>query len=289
MSDRWGDHALSCGCGGDKILRHNAVRDVVCSAVSEFTSVSPELEKPGLLLPPRPPSDPTPAFVSRLAPRLLLLLVVVLLMSGFPWVCPVSLRLGTSRSRPCSALLISPRLPRRLLIFFMRAPPLRWPSVGPPLSRFFWRLAGETEGGEAGPRLFGQSCLGLPLRAFLVIYLETSASGLPSASVAPFTGKTRAQSLDALPGQLAAARVWWVIWFLRLVGDFLVPSLVFLSCRCAPFSFRSCLRLSCWVCVCVFRLFLVVPSLALVRFERYSTLSMCSVAMCLRPSLLAWC
>ena len=34
-----------------------AIRDVVCSAVSEFTSVSPELEKPGLLLPPRPP-DP---------------------------------------------------------------------------------------------------------------------------------------------------------------------------------------------------------------------------------------
>ena len=36
--DRWGDHALSCGCGGDWILRHNAIRDVVCSAVSEFTS-----------------------------------------------------------------------------------------------------------------------------------------------------------------------------------------------------------------------------------------------------------
>ena len=28
--DRWGDHALSCG--GDKILRHNAIRDVVCSS-----------------------------------------------------------------------------------------------------------------------------------------------------------------------------------------------------------------------------------------------------------------
>ena len=52
-----GDHALSCGCGGDMVLRHNAIRDVVCSAVSEFTSVSPELEMLGLLLPPRPP-DP---------------------------------------------------------------------------------------------------------------------------------------------------------------------------------------------------------------------------------------
>ena len=55
--DHWGDHALFCGCGGDKILRHNAIRDVVCSAVSEFTSVSPGLEKLGLLLPPRLP-DP---------------------------------------------------------------------------------------------------------------------------------------------------------------------------------------------------------------------------------------
>ena len=55
--DRWGDHALSCCGGGDRVLRHNAIRDVVCSAVAEFTSVSPELEKPGLVLPPRPP-DP---------------------------------------------------------------------------------------------------------------------------------------------------------------------------------------------------------------------------------------
>ena len=39
------------------MLRHNAIRDVVCSAVAEHTSVSPEVEKPGLLLPPRPP-DP---------------------------------------------------------------------------------------------------------------------------------------------------------------------------------------------------------------------------------------
>ena len=41
--------------GGDRVLRHNAVRNVVCFAVSEFTSVSPELEKPGLLLPPQAP------------------------------------------------------------------------------------------------------------------------------------------------------------------------------------------------------------------------------------------
>ena len=34
--DRWGDHALSCCCGGDRVLRHNAFRNVVCSAVAEF-------------------------------------------------------------------------------------------------------------------------------------------------------------------------------------------------------------------------------------------------------------
>ena len=46
-----------CVCRKNMVLRHIAIRDVVCSAVSEFTSVSPELEKPGLLLPPRHP-DP---------------------------------------------------------------------------------------------------------------------------------------------------------------------------------------------------------------------------------------
>ena len=60
--DRWGDHALGCCCGGDRVLRHNAIRDVVCSAVAEFTTVSPELEKPGLLLLPRPPDRGGPPF-----------------------------------------------------------------------------------------------------------------------------------------------------------------------------------------------------------------------------------
>ena len=43
--DRWGDHAICCSGGGDRVLRHNAVRNVVCSGVSEFSSVAPELEK----------------------------------------------------------------------------------------------------------------------------------------------------------------------------------------------------------------------------------------------------
>jgi hypothetical protein len=30
--DMWGDHALSCGCKGDRTLRHNALRDVTYHA-----------------------------------------------------------------------------------------------------------------------------------------------------------------------------------------------------------------------------------------------------------------
>ena len=44
--DRWGDYALCCGGGGDRVLCHNAIPNTVCSAVAEFTSISPELEKP---------------------------------------------------------------------------------------------------------------------------------------------------------------------------------------------------------------------------------------------------
>ena len=149
------------GCGGDKILRHNAIRDVVCSAVFEFTTVSPELERSQASFSLRGPLTLevlTSAFVSLLVPRLLLLLLdVVLLMSGSQGVCPVSLRLGISRSQLCSALPTSLRLPRRLLMFSTRsrlasvlstAPPPRWPNVGPPSSRLSWRLAGG--GGRIG-------------------------------------------------------------------------------------------------------------------------------------------
>ena len=52
--DRWGDPALACCCG---VIGFCARTRVVCSAVAELTTVSPELEKPGLLLSPRPP-DP---------------------------------------------------------------------------------------------------------------------------------------------------------------------------------------------------------------------------------------
>eukprot|EP00662_Eupelagonemidae_sp_cell21_P057239 gene57239-biopygen50387 len=45
-----GDHALACGGGGDRTLRHNALRNLTyhyCNAAG----LRPELEKPGLLRP----------------------------------------------------------------------------------------------------------------------------------------------------------------------------------------------------------------------------------------------
>ena len=54
--DRWGDHALSCLCGGDRVGRHNAVRDVFHNIARDSCSLTPIKEKPGLL-PPRAPDD----------------------------------------------------------------------------------------------------------------------------------------------------------------------------------------------------------------------------------------
>ncbi len=48
--DVYADHALVCACGGDRTLRHNAVRDAVHAHSCEAGS-RPEREKPGLLLP----------------------------------------------------------------------------------------------------------------------------------------------------------------------------------------------------------------------------------------------
>ena len=51
--DRYGDHCLTCSCGGDRIKRHNLLRNEVfyfCNSAG----LNPELERPGLLQ-PRPP------------------------------------------------------------------------------------------------------------------------------------------------------------------------------------------------------------------------------------------
>ena len=58
-SDRWGDHAVLCPCGGDGTIRHNAVRNV-CFQEAASAAARPELEKAGLL-PRRPAEDALPA------------------------------------------------------------------------------------------------------------------------------------------------------------------------------------------------------------------------------------
>ena len=164
--DRWQDHALSCSCGGDKVRRHNAIREVVCAAVSEFTSVSPEVEKPGLLIlvvwtgPRFPPGFPPPSA----AGRRLADVWVPRDVSGFAeaWDFSVSSLLRTSHLSTAS------------------------PTV-----------AGVFHEVEA--RKCALEWLGLPPshalpEALPLICLETLASGLLSASAAPFTGKMRAQS-----------------------------------------------------------------------------------------------
>ena len=51
--DRFSYHAGLCSAGGERTLRHHALRDVLCSW-AERAGLQPEREKPGLLLPQRP-------------------------------------------------------------------------------------------------------------------------------------------------------------------------------------------------------------------------------------------
>ena len=55
VMDIWGDHALTCSCGGDRTIRHNAIRNV-CYEEALEAGLRPEREKAGLL-PGRPATD----------------------------------------------------------------------------------------------------------------------------------------------------------------------------------------------------------------------------------------
>ena len=80
-SDRWSDHAIFCCCGGDRVLRHNAIRDVVCSAVAELRSRSQAFSSPR----GRPIQEAPPwMLISPSFPPLRLLPFADPLMSGFP-------------------------------------------------------------------------------------------------------------------------------------------------------------------------------------------------------------
>ena len=56
--DVWGDHALTCACGGERTVRHNGVRNVFYEEALEG-GLRPEREKAGLL-PARPAEDNLP-------------------------------------------------------------------------------------------------------------------------------------------------------------------------------------------------------------------------------------
>ena len=57
--DRFGDHALVCPCGGDRVLRHNSIRDQVFDEMRRG-GLSVDREKAGLL-PGRPSEDGMPS------------------------------------------------------------------------------------------------------------------------------------------------------------------------------------------------------------------------------------
>ena len=58
VADRFGDHALSCPCGGDRTQRHNRLRSVL-AARTQAAGPHPEWKKTGLL-PPRSGQDGLP-------------------------------------------------------------------------------------------------------------------------------------------------------------------------------------------------------------------------------------
>ena len=48
--DKYGDHCLTCSCGGDRTKRHNLIRNEIFH-ISNSAGLSPELERSGLLQP----------------------------------------------------------------------------------------------------------------------------------------------------------------------------------------------------------------------------------------------
>ena len=48
MADRFGDHQVGCGGNGDRIARHNVIRDVLFSA-AQYAALAPTKEAPSLV------------------------------------------------------------------------------------------------------------------------------------------------------------------------------------------------------------------------------------------------
>ena len=103
--DQWGDHGLVCGCGPDRVTRHNLVRNVVHSAANDTACLKAVLENLGLLLPHDPDDDRPPGH----DPRILLLPVVARPTSGSPG-APVAVRRPGISPSPalCASVLLFP-------------------------------------------------------------------------------------------------------------------------------------------------------------------------------------
>ena len=187
VMDHWGDHALACGCGGDRVTRHNPVRDVVHSAANDTTlrmmivPLAPTPRIPPFLLVARPTSGSlgAPVAVRRI---------------GFlhhQWSAPRSCFACSRRFFGESSPRLSPaRRPFRTLPLSV----LRQVSPFAPWS--------SRELAAAGLMPFGRSFLGSPVRVIVVLpsAILMSVSRSRSASRAPFTGKTRAR-LPNKPGR----------------------------------------------------------------------------------------
>ena len=195
--DKWGDHALVCSCGGDRVIRHNMIRDVVHSAANNKAGLGAILEKPGLLIPRDPldsdrPPDPDPPDPSSPSRR-----PADVWVPRGPGGAP---RRGTSRSRVPSGSDRPPRIRQPSLVFSPLLRPAREFSSTPlrnahaQASTSAPSLSRRSEGD--GPRPSVLSCHGSRVKVTatppLVIPILVSRSR--SASHAPFTGKTRARS-----------------------------------------------------------------------------------------------
>ena len=64
VQDRFMDHGLVCGCGGDRTKRHNCLRNETYHFAAS-AGLNPELEKPGRLPQGKPTFGDLPMYLSR--------------------------------------------------------------------------------------------------------------------------------------------------------------------------------------------------------------------------------
>ena len=206
VMDTWGDHALSCCCGGDRVLRHYAIRNVVCFAVAEFTSVSPELEKNPVFC---FPASSRPEGTLPELTRALTLLAVAAPMSGFLVAFPDSPRRGIFRFHLCCAPPhISSAAPLGRRCFETRKRAFQ------DTASLSWRLA-EVD----SPPPSRRSLLGFPTNPVLCMVFPVPRHTRPAPMLHPSLGKRACN-----PSVVSRGRGWfiwfdgrsgWCIWLVR--------------------------------------------------------------------------